>query len=65
MTQPQIKITQKLGEPLCVEILNVEGSSCQELTKSLEQLGQTQTTFKPEYYAQPSVQLNNEVNLGS
>lgn len=49
--QPTISITINPGEALKVEVSNVQGQSCQDLTQPLEKLGHTQSTqLKPEYY---------------
>jgi len=61
--QPQIIITQKVGEPLKVEVQNISGETCTNLTKPLDKLGQTTTDFKPEFYQQTSVNLTEKISL--
>lgn len=46
----QIQITLKPGQPLKVEVLNAQGSTCTKLTQALDKLGTSSTTLKPEYY---------------
>jgi hypothetical protein len=49
-----IKVTLKLGEPMAIEVIGAQGSSCKALTKPLEQLGVVENfTAKPEFYTQP------------
>jgi hypothetical protein len=49
-----IKVTLKLGEPMAIEVIGAQGSSCKALTKPLEQLGTVENfTAKPEFYTQP------------
>lgn len=64
MSQPQIQITLKLGQPLKVEVLNERGSSCTKLTEALHKLGETSATLKPEYYEEPCQQVSDRVNIG-
>jgi hypothetical protein len=60
----QVKITfLKTGE-LKVEVLGIQGSSCQGLTKPLEALGVATTQFKPEFYSAESIALSSHVNIG-
>jgi Protein of unknown function (DUF2997) len=63
MNQPQIRIAQKLGQPLQVEVVGVAGASCKELTQPLEKLGETQTQLKPEYEQSVSMQIAEDVDL--
>lgn len=63
MNQPQIQITQKLGQPLQVEVVGVAGSGCKALTQPLEKLGETQTQLKPEYDQSISMQIAEDVDL--
>jgi Protein of unknown function (DUF2997) len=52
--EPTIKLTLELGKPMAIEVIGAQGSSCQALTKPLEQLGVVENfTTKPEFYAQP------------
>jgi hypothetical protein len=49
-----IKVTLKLGEPMAIEVIGAQGSSCKALTKPLEKLGAVENfTAKPEFYTQP------------
>jgi Protein of unknown function (DUF2997) len=51
-----IKVTLKLGEPMAIEVVGAQGSSCKALTKPLEQLGVVENfTPKTEFYAQPLI----------
>jgi Protein of unknown function (DUF2997) len=53
METAAIKVTLKLGEPMAIEVVGAQGSSCKALTKPLEQLGVVENfTTKPEFYAQ-------------
>jgi hypothetical protein len=61
--QPEIIITQKLGQPLKVEVKNVSGESCTDLTKPLDKLGEIKTDLKPEFYQQSTVDLNEEITI--
>jgi Protein of unknown function (DUF2997) len=46
--------TDKLGEPMAIEVIGAQGENCKALTKPLEQLGVVESfTTKPEFYAQP------------
>lgn len=64
MSTPQIQITLKLGQPLNVEVLNVQGSSCTKLTEALDKLGKSSTTIKPEFYEEPNLHVTDRVNIG-
>ena len=48
--QPQIVIDFLPDGTMKREVLNVQGTSCTELTKALDTIGQTDLTFKPEFY---------------
>jgi hypothetical protein len=61
--QPQIIITQKVGEPLKVEVQNISGETCTNLTKPLDKLGQTTTDFKPEFYQDNTVNLTEKITI--
>ncbi|HAA28658.1 MAG TPA: hypothetical protein DCE56_14460 [Cyanobacteria bacterium UBA8553] len=63
MPEPtKIKITQRKGQPLEVEVLNVTGDSCTELTVPLNQLGASQTQLKEEYF-EPSVSVDTTTEI--
>jgi hypothetical protein len=64
MQPVKIQIKIQPGQPLKVEVLNGQGSNCQMLTQSLAKLGQTETTPKPEYYEEPNLQTQTNLQLG-
>ena len=61
MPQQQIKFTIRQDGLVSEEVVGVVGSSCQELTKSIEKkLGEvTYVETKPEYYQQENVTLQH------
>tara|TARA_R100000329_G_scaffold141051_1_gene123593 strand:+ start:98 stop:319 length:222 start_codon:yes stop_codon:yes gene_type:complete len=61
MPQQQIKFTIRQDGLVSEEVIGVVGSSCQELTKSIEKkLGEvTYVETKPEYYQQENVTLQH------
>ena len=61
--QPQIIITQKQGEPLKIEVQNISGENCTQLTKPLDKLGEVTINFKPEFYQVTSVNLTEEIAM--
>jgi beta-lactam-binding protein with PASTA domain len=65
MSQPiQIKITQSKGQPLKVEVFNMSGESCTELTAPLHQLGITEIQLKDEYFEEPiPIKPTTDINL--
>jgi beta-lactam-binding protein with PASTA domain len=65
MSQPiQIKITQSKGQPLKVEVFNMIGESCTELTAPLHQLGITEIQLKDEYFEEPvPIKPTTDINL--
>ena len=48
--QPQIVIDFLPDGTMKREVLNVQGTSCQELTKPLDTIANTEITAKPEFY---------------
>jgi hypothetical protein len=60
----KIQIKIQPGRPLKVDVLNGQGTACQLLTQPLEKLGAAETTHKPEYYEEQSINLTNDVQLG-
>ncbi len=63
MSEPtKIKITQRKGQPLEVEVLNVTGDSCTEITAPLTQLGVSQTQLKEEYF-EPSISVDTTTEI--
>ena len=64
MPQQQIKFTIRQDGLVSEEVVGVVGSSCQELTKSIEKkLGEvTYIETKPEYYQQENVTLQHNQN---
>lgn len=65
MSEPtKIKIIQRKGQPLEVEVLNITGDSCTEITAPLNQLGVSQTQLKEEYF-EPSISVDptTEIHL--
>ena len=55
--QPQIVIDFLPDGTMKREVLNVQGTSCKELTKPLDTIGQTDLTLKPEFYELPITQI--------
>ncbi|MFB2922769.1 MULTISPECIES: DUF2997 domain-containing protein [Aerosakkonema] len=63
MSEPtKIKITQRKGQPLEVEVLNVTGDSCTEITAPFNQLGISQTQLKEEYF-EPSISVDTTTEI--
>jgi hypothetical protein len=65
MSQTQIIIKQKKGQPLQVEVVGVPDSSCRNITEPLETLGQVEVTPKPEMYAEPTITTFSTVEIDS
>lgn len=61
--QPQIIITQKVGEPLKIEVQNISGENCTQLTKPLDKLGEITINFKPEFYQPTAVNLTAQITV--
>ncbi|MDY6940875.1 MAG: DUF2997 domain-containing protein [Cyanobacteriota bacterium] len=61
---PTIIITQKLGQPLQVEVEGVRGSSCTELTQPLNQLGVENIELKPEYHQEAQISTQTDAIVG-
>jgi Protein of unknown function (DUF2997) len=49
-TQPQIVIDFLPDGTMKREVLNAQGTSCQDLTKPLDTIAHTDITYKPEYF---------------
>lgn len=63
MSEPtKIKIIQRKGQPLEVEVLNITGDSCTEITAPLNQLGVSQTQLKEEYF-EPSISVDTTTEI--
>jgi hypothetical protein len=48
--QPQIVIDFRPDGTMKREVLNAQGTSCQELTKPLDAIARPDITYKPEYF---------------
>jgi hypothetical protein len=48
--QPQIVIDFLPNGTMKREVLNAQGSTCQELTKPLDAIARPDITYKPEYF---------------
>ena len=55
--QPQIVIDFLPDGTMKREVLNVQGTSCTELTEPLDTIGQADLTSKPEFYELPITQI--------
>jgi hypothetical protein len=56
--QPQIKVTISPEGEIRYEVQGVQGQSCVEFSKFLDQLGNTtEVNYKPEYYENESVSV--------
>ena len=63
MPEPiKIKIIQRKGQPLEVEVLNVTGDICTEITAPINQLGASQIHLKQEYF-EPSVSVETTTEI--
>jgi Protein of unknown function (DUF2997) len=49
-TQPQIVIDFLPDGTMKREVLNAQGSTCQDLTKPLDLIARPNITYKPEYF---------------
>jgi Protein of unknown function (DUF2997) len=49
-TQPQIVIDFLPDGTMKREVLNAQGTSCQDLTKPLDAIARPDITYKPEYF---------------
>jgi hypothetical protein len=49
-TQPQIVIDFLPDGTMKREVLNAQGSTCQDLTKPLDTIARPDITYKPEYF---------------
>jgi hypothetical protein len=52
-TQPQIIIDFLPDGTMKREVLNTQGTSCQDLTKPLDAIARPDITYKPEYFLEP------------
>ena len=55
-TQPQIVIDFLPDGTMKREVLNVQGTSCEALTKPLDTIARPDITYKPEYFLETVIE---------
>jgi hypothetical protein len=55
-SQPQIVIDFRPDGTMKREVLNAQGSTCQDLTKPLDAITRPDITYKPEYFLETVIE---------